>query len=199
MGYFVDVFNLLLLKDNSYRKVGNDKNALKKFIIAYLISSYFIMFIFGSIIFIGVSILTPGAFESLPKHLFILLFIFLIFPFVWLIVIFILTFIPHIIGLAFGGKPKSYADFFKVLEYPTPIITPLILLFSKVLGPIFGIWYFFLLYKTYKLIHKMSPGRAGAAVAFNVFLEIFFAFFIAIIFFYLARINPAFMDALRNP
>ena len=178
MGYIQDVFDMFLLRDEAYKKVGNDKNGLNKFVGAFLLSEYLTLFFIFALLgififaFSRTDILPVEITDNLPVFAVILFFVYLFLPFVALICILFLSWISHLIGLLVGGKPLSYLDFVKVANYTYPAALPLIAL-VRVLSPIYTVWSFFMLYKTYRIIHKLSPRNAGIAIVLNVCLVLF--------------------------
>ena len=198
MGYFKDAFAIILLKEETYKKVGNDKNAFKKFVLAYFISTYLTSLFWGTLILFGIRILNLAVFNFIIKYIVILSLFFFIFPLITLAFSLVFTFIPHVIGLALGGKPRRYLDFFKVYNYTVPVLWPITTLFNNVLGPIYFIWDLFLLYKTYKVIHRLTPRKAGWGIAINLFLFLIVVFIGVIIIFSIGRSNPEVLEAIRN-
>jgi len=180
MGYFKDVLGILLLKDEAYKKVGNDRYAFKKFILAHFISTYAISLFFGTLIMIGIQFL-----GDIQVGVLVPLLILLVLPLPLLLAYYVCTFISHIIGLAVGGRPHNFRDFFKVYNYVNPVLNPLLFLGGNVLGPILGIWGFCILYKTYRNIHRLSPWKAGTAIAAHIILLLAFILVIFASFFYL--------------
>ncbi len=198
MGYFNDIFGIILLKDDAYKKVGNDKNAFKKYFFALFISWYCLSFFIGIIVFAGIGIVSPEKLNVITNYTLIILLGFLMFPFLVFLLNFILTFIPHLIGLAFGGRPKNYVDYFKVTNYVYPLTLPLLFFFKEVFNAIYVIWSLFMLYKSYKIIHRLNPRKAGWAVVANIFLFLVFIFLFAIFIFYLGKNNPEIIEAFKN-
>ena len=199
MGYFKDTFDIMLLKDKAYKKVGNDKKAFKKFFRAYLLSFYLIEFIIGILIFSGITIIIPQMdFNLQLHHILTILPIFLIFPLIILVIELLFNLIPYLIGLAVGVRPKNFIDFFKVSNYPNPIITPLTI-FARVLLPIYSIWSFFILYKTYRIIHRLNSRRAAWAIGINIFLLLILCFICLLPIFYVIAQDPALMAESGEP
>ena len=120
MGYFKDTIGILLLKDQAYRKVGNDRNAFKKFILAHFISTYAITLFLGTLVLVGVQLL-----GDIQIGVLIPLLILLILPLPILVAYYVCTLISYLIGIAVGGKPNNFRDFFKVYNYVSPVFTPL--------------------------------------------------------------------------
>ncbi len=120
MGYFNDVFDMFGMEDKAFQKVGNDKHSFRRMFWADILTSYIIgLFLFIFILFyfmIFVYSITQQ--EAGPFWLYGLFgFIgFMIAPFVLFGLNFIFSWFIHLIGLMFGGKPKSYIDFFQGLE-----------------------------------------------------------------------------------
>src|SRR3989338_262591 len=180
MGYFKDVLGLLLLKDEAYKKVGNDRQAFKKFILAHFISTYALSLFFGTLILIGIQFLA-----NVKIGVLVPLLILLILPLPLLLANYVCTFISHIIGLAVGGRPHKFGDFFKVYNYVNPVLNPLLIIGGNILGPIIGIWQLCILYKTYRNIHRLNLWKAGAAIAVHIMLLLVFILVIFVSFFYL--------------
>lgn len=197
MGYFQDIIDLMLLKDETYKKVGNDKTAFGKLFYAYFISAYIIMFIIGALILTGVRFFVPDIFSVIMNYNIIFLIVFLLLPFFVFLLTFILNLIPYVIGLLVGGKPNNYIDFFKVYMYHYPVIYPLVLFFNKVLGPIYCIWSFFILFKTYKIVHRLDNKKAGLAIAINIVLSLFVIFGMIVLIFSLAATYPEILESLE--
>src|SRR3989338_2985950 len=100
--------------------------------------------------------------------------------------------IKYVIGLCFGGKPKSFTDFVAVTDYTFPVVMPLMFIpfFATIVGIFYTVWKYVMLYKSYKIIHKLDARKAGWAVAVNVgllmvvmfiFVALYFAFIVSII------------------
>ncbi|MDP7323988.1 MAG: YIP1 family protein [Candidatus Woesearchaeota archaeon] len=197
MGYFTDCLDLFALKDDTYRKVGNDPQAFKKFFLAYLIVMYGMMAFIGIFAAIGVSFFMPEGIPFPQWAVLGILVVFLICPFICFIFTYIITLIPHVIGLALGGNPRSYNDFFKVIQYNYPFAFPLTVLFQNIFGPVYAVWYFFMLYKTYRIIHKLEPQQAGWAIGINLIICLAFVGLIVLVVFYVLTSYPWMMQGMN--
>ena len=187
MAYFRDVLDLMLLKEDAYRKIGNDRKAFARFTLAFLVVNYAFLFLMGILFTVMIGAIAPFVFSIAAQFiansfiLLMLVLLFLLMPFISYLGVLILSGIQHLIGLAFGGKPLKFTDFVKVSRYPDPFVG----IIASIVGlsSIYGIWKFFVLYKTYKIIHKLSPKRAGWAVAVNVMLVLAVVFAIMFMYF----------------
>jgi len=190
MGYINNVLSQLLLKEDAYKRIGNDKHSFSKFLLAFFISTYLTEIILGSIVASIFVIIQPELFLTLTRHIFIEFIIFITLPFLLLTFIFLCDLIPYLIGVAVGGKARTYFDFFTVLEYHNPLVMPLIMLFKTVLYPIYIIWYFFILYKTYRTIHKLNRSNAGLAIIINLLVLLVITFLLIILATYIIALSP---------
>ncbi|MDO8555821.1 MAG: YIP1 family protein [Nanoarchaeota archaeon] len=197
MGYWQDMFDILLLKDEAYRRVGNDAHAFKR-VSGYLLLSFFCVALFiGALVALGFSFIRaylpvgeiPADIGGFLSLIFIAMVVFM--PLLLYAFEYVSSLIPHGIGLLCGGKPKGYHDFFKVASYPLPVVYPLMILFN-VLQPVFMIWWFFVLYKSYRVIHKLSPRNSGLAVALNILLVLIVIVTITVLVFSLFMVSPEF-------
>ncbi|HLC55156.1 MAG TPA: YIP1 family protein [Candidatus Nanoarchaeia archaeon] len=198
MVYIKDVLGIFSLKDEVYRKIGNDPHAFKRVFGYTMLSMFLIILVFGIIAFTSVALFMPYLKDFnlsviiavfLAALIFIPLFVFLI--------NYIVGLIPHGIGLLCGGSPRNYHDFLKVVLYPLPLILPLIFLFEGIVSTVYTIWSFFILYKTYRIIHKLDSHSAGLATALNV--AVYFIFVVAVIILFLSLLakNPGLVASLR--
>jgi hypothetical protein len=194
MGYFLDIAGLFLLRDQSYKNVGNDRRAFTKYLMALFIVVYLVELFIGISLIIGLNFLAPEKLFLVLNHVFLVLLLFLLAPLLYFIITYIFTLILHLIGLAFGGKPNNYHDFFKVVNYVQPIIIPFTVFFGKIAEPVFTVWSFFILYRTYKNIHRLSPGRSVGAVVVLIVLIMIFAFLGLALIFYIGADNPQFLE-----
>lgn len=184
MAYFKDVFDLLLLKEEVYRRIGNDRKAFRRFTMAFLLSYYLGLFLGGFFFFAAIRIVYPQLLDLVLDNSIIILLLYVVAPFILYGVTFLFTLIPYLIGLAVGGKPRKYGDFLKVWLYPSTFFIPLMLIpgLSNIISILYTIWSYFTLYKSYQIIYKLSSRMAGTAVMINVVITLFFIL-IAIIFF----------------
>ena len=202
MGYFTNVWDLFLLKDETYRKIGNSKHALTQFIVGYLLSMYLSFSFFGLLMIFYVKIIgqTEPKVQEIPFTILLIVLIIgiLLLPLVCLTFTLLSLWIRHLIGLAFGGKPRNFLDFAKVSGYTIPLAIPFLMLVGKVLGPIYDIWFMCMLYKTYRNIHKLDSREAGWAIFINVLLYIAILGFMVIIILFVITHNPTLAEKYLN-
>jgi len=189
MGYLGDIFGIFLLKDESYRKVGNDGDSFIRLFLGWMVSSYLALAIIG--MFSLMIFRTMFSINIVKPYCLFGLAFFVFFPAITFLFSFIITFVPHLIGLLLGGRPRNYFDFFSVLNYAYPVMIPIAVLFGEVFVSIFALWWFFILYMTYRRIHMLSPCKAGWAVAINLILYLMLIFFIVGSVMFLVRLYPA--------
>ncbi len=192
MGYFQDVLDLIFLREETYKKIGNDRNAFKRFTLVFFVNHYVIMLFWALLLSIGINFLAPKAFSLVMSHPFIFLGLFLIYPFTVYISSLIFLLIPYVIGLLCGGRPRSFFDFVKVVMYDYPVILPLSMFPS--VGPVISmlhlIWSFPMLFKTYKVIHRLSSRAAWGALTVNIILWVLFILAVAVLFFWFVSQSP---------
>lgn len=190
MGYINTVLDQFCLKQEAYKRIGNDQHSFFKFIIAFFFSTYVTQIILSSILASVLVIINPSLFLALTKHILIGFIIFITLPFLLLIILFLEDLIPYLIGVAVGGKAKTYFDFFTTLEYHYPLILPILIIFKTVLSPIYIILYFFNLNQTYRTIHKLNRSQAGLAIILNLFVILIITFVLIILATYIIALNP---------
>lgn len=191
MAYFKDIFDLLLLKEEAYRRVGNDRKTFGKFTIAFLLSHYLSLLLGGIFLTIVGGIVFPQFLDLIMENTGLLVILYLIIPFLLYGLTFLLTGIPYTIGLLCGGRPRRYSDFLKVWLYPYTFLAPLMFIpGGSIISTLYNIWSFFTLYKTYKIIHRLTPRKAGCAVAVNIVISMFFILIVVIFFSFYAAKNP---------
>lgn len=188
MGYFQRILGLLLLKEETYRNIGNDRDSFLRYCLALFFSCYLTTAIIGSFLLLFIGMFREQLLNSTAAVL-ALLFLALILPFFILLAQLISTLIPYAIGLILGGRPKNYLDFFNTVNYITPILLPLVII-DKVIGSIANIWSYFILYKSYIVIQKLNPKKAAWAIVINLLLTLAFIFFIVMFLLAVFGSNP---------
>lgn len=184
MQYFQEVWDLVCLKDEAYRKIGNDKSALRRLVTYFIIVSYItitlVMLILG--FFVGIIAVSAGKLSLLTILLVVLLAI-LFLP--WLGIIFDIFFgwLNHIFAVLIGGKARFW-DFYKVYHYPKPLmmIIGIVPLLNMLLYAYF-VWDFIFLYKSLINIHKLTPKQAGWFVGIKAGIIILGAVVLFILYF----------------
>ncbi len=188
MGYFQDAIDVLLLREETYRKIGNDPNAFRKFFKCYLSVSYLILFFAAIVILFGISIGRPALLNLItPFGFFTGLVMFFGIPFFVFIALLIEVGIVHLFGLGAGGSPRRYLDFYTVVSYPIPLILPLAIVFFNdysALNVLVGIWWLLIVYTSFKTIHRLTSDKAAKALIALIIFEfviigIFFVLIIA--------------------
>jgi len=187
MGYFQDILDVFLLKDKTYKKLANDNKTFRRFFVSYLVSSYIVYGFFAMLIGLAMLVFMPIGFVPKPDMVLagiaIGIGVILILPFVLFVIQYVLTLIPYIIGLMFGGTPRKYSDFFKILHFTLPVQIPLTAFFNEIANPVFGVWHFFILHKTYKVVHRMNSSQAMWAVIVYLILVLFVIAVMVLLFF----------------
>ncbi len=192
MGYINDVIDIIALKEETYKKLGNDPNAFQRYTIAYLLIQYIILFLICGLVGIIFAALIPEIRTAIVKYWYIIIAAFLIVPILGYGLNLVALGIKYGIGLCFGGKPKSFKDFVAVADYISPVIMPFLFIpvLSSIVAILYTVWKYVILYKTYQIIHKLDAKRAGWAVGINVsilaiimisFMVMYFGFIFALI------------------
>ncbi|MBI5002125.1 hypothetical protein HZC31_01960 [Candidatus Woesearchaeota archaeon] len=192
MGYLNDVIDIIALKEETYKKLGNDEKAFQRYSIAYLLSSYIMVFLLYGMIGVIIALLIPEARTALATYWYIVVAFFLLFPLIGYGVNLVTLAIKYGIGLCFGGKAKSFKDFAAVTDYITPLVMPFLFIpfLSSIIALLYCVWKYVILFKSYKIIHKLDARKAGWAVAVNVgllmvvmliFVALYFAFIVSIV------------------
>ncbi|HLD12280.1 MAG TPA: hypothetical protein VJB87_01670 [Candidatus Nanoarchaeia archaeon] len=180
MGYWRDVFGIVTLNDESYKRVANDPRAFKRVFGYFLLSVFLLIGVIGLIVLFAASFIValfPESAQLLNAGAIIgtlFLVALVVFPFIAFIAEYIVLLIPYGIGLLCGGKPKKYSDFFTVMLYPVPIMAPLVLILGQWASGLYSIWFFVMLFKTYRIVHKLDAHRSGWAVGINALLYVIF-------------------------
>ena len=200
MGYWQDVLDVFLLKDKTYKKLANDKGTFKRYFSAYLLSSYLVFLFFAIVGGLAALVMFPGTIAFSPEKILLILLLaigfIIIIPFIIFIIAFILTLVPYIIGLVFGGRPRNYVDFFKIIHFTTPVQIPICALFNQVANPIFSVWHFFIMFKTYKVVHKLNSTQAMWAVIVYIIIILFVLMVVVLLF---LSIYSNFLPYMTNP
>ena len=192
MGYLNDAVDLFTLKEETYKKLGNDPNAFRRYTMAYFIVQYSAFFVLFGFIGIILAALIPEMRTAMTTYWYWGVGVFLLFPVIGYGLNLLALGIKYVIGLCFGGKPKSFTDFVAVTDYTFPVVMPLMFIpfFATIVGIFYTVWKYVMLYKSYKIIHKLDARKAGWAVAVNVgllmvvmfiFVALYFAFIVSII------------------
>ena len=152
MGYWRDVFGIVTLNDESYKRVANDPRAFKRVFGYFLLSVFLLIGVIGLIVLFAASFIValfPESAQLLNAGAIIgtlFLVALVVFPFIAFIAEYIVLLIPYGIGLLCGGKPKKYSDFFTVMLYPVPIMAPLVLILGQWGWGLYSIWVFVMLF-----------------------------------------------------
>jgi hypothetical protein len=176
MGYFNDVFEIIGLKDNAYKNVANDAGAAKRLVLYMLVSSYvmFTLVMMVLLFFIGIILVATGT--SLGSVLGYSLLIILFLPPVSVCINIFFAWLNHLVALLCGGKAKSFWDFFKVYQYPKPLVILLAFIpLVNMVVSLYGIWDFLILYKSLINVHKLEQRTAMWFVIIKAIITTFIA------------------------
>ena len=187
--YLDDIWAIISLKDDTYKKIGNDKDALRRYFVYYLVIGYIITLIVG--LTLGVFfVIAAGSMGFMSVSLAILLTFagIIVLPWIGLLFDIVGGLLNHILALIFGGKAKNFWDFYKVYHYARPAIRVIAMIpFVNLAAQFYYmIWDFSVLYKSLRTIHMMDKNKAGWVIGIKIFLYI--VMFGVMIYVYLALI-----------
>ncbi len=189
MGYFRDAIDMFSMDDKVFKRVGNNKKSFKRVFWADIITNYILGFlVFGVVLlYLSVFVYAVAQKEAGPfsAYALVALLVFLFAPFLLFGLMYVFTFPLHLIGLLFGGKPKNYNDFFKVLIYPYAVFGKLIFFVPVVGGVVWLVLSYIFLYKTYKNIHRLGHSKAVGATFLVIGLQLLFFVGSILLFFFL--------------
>jgi hypothetical protein len=174
MKYLDDVLGLIKLNDVSYTKLGNDKDAFRRVIKYFIIVSYIMSGILAVIAaFLG-SLIALSAGKSVLVFLLMAFLGLLVLPWVGLAISLFYIWLHHILALALGGKAKKFSDFYKVYQYPRPLVMAISFIpIVNLLAQFYAIWDFAVLYKVLRNIHKLTKTKAIWFIVIKAVLSLF--------------------------
>jgi len=163
MEYLNDIWALITLKDDAYKKVANDREALARYIKYYLLVSYIVL----GIIMLAIGVFAGGIALAMGKNILIGILIgvlvYLILPLFGLVMDIFGGWLNHFVAKLLGGKARSFWDFYKVYHYPRAAIKVIAIIpIANIASQFYYVvWDFVVLYKSLVNIHKLSTKRAG--------------------------------------
>lgn len=195
--YLKDMWSIITLDENAYKKIGNDKDALKRYI-GYFIAVNYIAVLILALVATGFIILLGIVKEEMPWEIIALIGVGVILFLPWINLLFDIfgAFLNHVLALIFKGKAKSFWDFYKVYRYPRPVMRAIsIIPFVSIAAQFYYIiWDFCVLYKTLRIIHMMEKGNAAWVLGIKIF---FYVIMLAIVLgVYIRLITGAYFSGL---